>query len=91
MVLYFTGTGNSRYIAERIAKEAEDKLVNINDKIKGNDNLSIKTDGILIFVIPTYAWRIPAIVKEWILKTEFTGVNQAWFVMISACFSTLRR
>ena len=54
MVLYFTGTGNSRYIAERIAKEAEDKLVNINDKIKGNDNLSIKTDGILIFVCFLY-------------------------------------
>ena len=81
MILYFTGTGNSRYIAEKIAKEIEDRIMNINDKIKQKENSFIKTDGRLIFVVPTYAWRIPVIVKEWILRTEFSDVNQVWFVM----------
>jgi len=81
MILYFTGTGNSRYIAEKIAKETEDRIININDKIKQKDNSFIKTDGRLIFVVPTYAWRIPGIVKEWILRTEFSDANQVWFVM----------
>ena len=81
MILYFTGTGNSRYIAEKIAKETEDRIININDKIKQKDNSFIKTDGRLIFVVPTYAWRIPVIVKEWILRTEFSDANQVWFVM----------
>ena len=81
MVLYFTGTGNSRYVAEKMAKKIGDELININDRIKQKDNSSINTDGRLIFVVPTYAWRIPAIVRDWILNTEFIGVNQTWFVM----------
>ena len=34
MVLYFTGTGNSRYIAERIAEALGDKLLSMNDCVK---------------------------------------------------------
>ena len=37
MILYFTGTGNSRYIAKKIADFVEDSLICINDKIKNND------------------------------------------------------
>ena len=33
MVLYFTGTGNSRYIAQRIAKALSDQLLSMNDHI----------------------------------------------------------
>ena len=58
MVLYFTGTGNSRYIAEKIAKETEDRIININDKIKQKDNSFIKTDGRLIFVVPNFSKKI---------------------------------
>ena len=36
MVLYFTGTGNSRHIAERIAHALGDELVSLNDRIKAN-------------------------------------------------------
>lgn len=64
MIIYFTGTGNSRYIAEKIAKKTADRLINVNDRIKRNDNSTIKTDGILIIVMPTYAWRIPIIVRD---------------------------
>ncbi|WP_396022500.1 hypothetical protein [Clostridium estertheticum] len=31
--------------------------------------------------MPTYAWRIPRIVEEWIAKTKFTGDVNAYFVM----------
>ena len=34
MVLYFTGTGNSRYVAERIAQALGDTLCSLNDRIK---------------------------------------------------------
>lgn len=81
MVLYFTGTGNSRYIAKKIAEATPDELISINDKIKNKDNTPIKIKDRVVFVMPTYAWRIPAIVKDWILKTEFTGASRAWFVM----------
>lgn len=34
MVLYFTGTGNSKYIAEKIAKTLGRDIISINKKSK---------------------------------------------------------
>ena len=34
MVLYFSGTGNSRYVAKRIAEISGDDLISIDQKIK---------------------------------------------------------
>ena len=41
----------------------------------------MKVYGRLVFVMPTYAWRIPRVVKQWILDTEWTGGFRVWFVM----------
>lgn len=41
MVLYFTGTGNSRYIAKRVADALGDKLLSMNDRIKAADTSPI--------------------------------------------------
>lgn len=81
MILYFSGTGNSRYIAKRIADKIQDELIDANDKIKRRDTRTIKVNGRLIIVTPTYAWRIPWLVRDWIIKTHFQGVCQVWFVM----------
>lgn len=81
MIIYFSGTGNSRYIAKRIANKLNDNLLNINDKIKENDTKTINVNERLVIVTPTYAWRIPRIVKDWIVQTEFQGVEKVWFVM----------
>ena len=44
MVFYFTGTGNSRYIAEIIGKRFDDDIVSLNEKIKQNDYCNHKTN-----------------------------------------------
>ena len=81
MVLYFTGTGNSKYIAEKIAKALEMDIVSINKKIKTNDFSQINSKDELIFSLPTYGWRIPRIVSDWIEKIKFSGCKKAYFVM----------
>ena len=81
MVLYFTGTGNSRYIAERIAVALGDELLSMNDRIKAGDCSPVTTDGRLAIVTPTYAWRIPRIVRDHLAETDFPCGAQAWFVM----------
>lgn len=52
-------------MAEKIAKETEDRIININDKIKQKDNSFIKTDGRLIIV-----WLVFVIVLQKPLKME---------------------
>ena len=65
MVLYFTGTGNSRYVAERIAQALGDTLCSLNDRIKAGDTSPVNSDARLIIVVPTYACCIPHIGSIW--------------------------
>ena len=64
MILYFSGTGNSKYAAERIAKELGDTCLSMNDRIKSGDTSPVETGEGLVIVTPTYAWRIPRIVED---------------------------
>ena len=81
MVVYFSGTGNSKYIAERIAGSLQEKLLCMNERIKSGDTGSVKTRENLVVVVPTYAWRIPRVVSDWIGQTEFVGAKNVWYVM----------
>ena len=81
MILYFSGTGNSEYVAKHIADALGDEILNLNDRIKASDTSHIETGERLIIVTPTYAWRIPRVVRDWLLKTELRGAKQVWFVM----------
>lgn len=81
MIFCFSGTGNSRYIAGKIAKALSDEMTDLNAKIKTGDNSPTDTGRNVVVVTPTYAWRIPRIVAEWLLKTELKNAERIWFVM----------
>ena len=81
MIFCFSGTGNSRYIAKRIAEALEDDIIDLNARIKAKNTTSIQTGQDVILVTPTYAWRIPRIVSAWIARTEWKGARRIWFVM----------
>ena len=88
MVLYFTGTGNSRYLARRIAEGLEMPLYDLNACIKAGDTAPVQTGRDVVLVTPTYAWRIPRVVSEWLGKTALTGAERIWAQPRSLCRKT---
>ena len=81
MVLYFTGTGNSKYIAERIATALNEDILSMNDRIKEGNTANVMTGKSMVIVVPTYAWRIPRVVLSWLQQTKFPEAKKIWFVM----------
>ncbi len=81
MVLYYTGTGNSLHIAQRISHALGDTLFNMNERIKAQDFSPLEPCEKLIIVTPTYGWRIPRIVRSWLMKTALPESASVWFVM----------
>ncbi len=80
MVLYFSGTGNSRYVAKKIAEIAGDRVVSVNQKLKDADYGEITSTQPLVFVAPVYAGRIPRVMEEYIRRVRFSGTTEAYFV-----------
>lgn len=81
MILYFSGTGNSEYVAKRIGKDTGDEVMNLFEKIKNHDVSAIHSERPWIIVVPTYAWRIPRMVQIWLEQASLTGSRDLYFVM----------
>ena len=81
MILYFSGTGNSRYVAERLSALLDDELFSVGDALKRRALGRITVKERLVVVTPTYAWRLPRIVMDWMDQSSFCGVRDTYFVM----------
>lgn len=85
MVLYFSGTGNSQFVASRIAQiNADDELVSINQFLRQKKPIVLRAKQPLVFVAPTYSWRLPKVVAKWIKETGFQGNRDAYFILTCA-------
>lgn len=80
MILYFTGTGNSKYVADFLADKLNDEVVPLNDMLKNNQPPEVSCEKPFIWVAPIYAWRFPKKVEELFSKIKFKGNNTVYFV-----------
>ena len=81
MIVYFSGTGNSAYAASRIGEALHDEVLDLFERLRGQNFSPLHSDQPWVVVTPTYAWRIPRLVQEWLEKTPLTGNRDIWFVM----------
>ena len=81
MILYFSGTGNSEYVAKRIAQRNGDEALNLFDKIRKVDHSELHSEMPWVVVAPTYAWQLPHVVRDWLMGTELTGERRIYFVL----------
>jgi len=81
MIYYFTGSGNSLYIAREIAKETGQEFTSIlkyqNEKVEVKD----KVNG---FVFPVYMSDLPWIVKKCLLNMTFAQDSYYFLIMDSS-------
>ena len=80
MIFYFSGTGNTRWVAEQIAKAIGDELVYIPDAIRdGKYDYTIDKKETIGFCFPTHGWQPPRIVREFISKLK-VELRYCWAV-----------
>lgn len=69
MLLYFSATGNCKYVALRLAAAYNEKTISILDCLhQERYDFSESTIGI---VFPTYFWGLPSLVQEFLEKASF--------------------
>ena len=70
MILYFSATGNSAYVAKQLAEDGE-RLIFIPDAIdQGNYEFTVEPSEKVGIISPTYNWTIPSIVEEYLQKLK---------------------
>lgn len=87
MVLYFTGTGNSRYAASIISEITGFQLVSINSIMRERiedpyiAKYSFQSDDSFVVVCPTHCWQMPRAVEQFLRDSRFVGSNKIYFFL----------
>lgn len=81
MIVYFTGTGNSRHCAQLLAGQLEDQCVSAFHWIRDGIGAELQSEKPWVFVSPTYAWQLPRVFGDFIRTSAFSGSRQAYFVL----------
>ena len=73
MIFYFSGTGNTKWVAQQLAEATGDPLLFIPEELqKGDLTYTLKSGEALGFCFPTHGWQPPRIVREFIRRAQFT-------------------
>jgi len=90
MIYYFSGTGNSRHVAEAVASAQKQGLASIPEAYgkSGKEVVCTLAEGEMLgFVFPVYAWAPPRMVVDFILRMRIEGGIPYTF-SISTCGGT---
>ena len=83
MILYFSATGNTEFIAKELAKKLDDECVNLLYRVKTNDHTPLHSEKPFIICAPVYVCEIPRFMTKYLKEQTFTGNKEVYFIFTS--------
>ena len=83
MVLYFSATGNTEYIAQELAKRLDDTCVNLLERFKTDDHTPLHSDTPFVICAPVYVCEMPRFMAKYLKEQVFTGSREVYFIFTS--------
>ena len=87
MILYFTGTGNTEFIAKEIASRLDDDCLNLLTRIREKDYSAIRSDKPWVICVPVYVCEMPRFFAEFLRNVRLDGSREAYFIFSSGGYS----
>ena len=87
MIIYFSATGNNKYLAQRIAAEDEQIISIIKCMDEEVYNIKVPHGEPLGIIVPTYFWGLPSMVDEFFSNTNI-NVDDDSYVYAIASYGT---
>ena len=78
MIYYFSATGNSRHVANRLAESLNESVTPVLDVL----DLGIKVDDRMILVYPNYCGGVPSVIREFLQKNIFQISKDAKLILV---------
>lgn len=86
MIFYFSGTGNSKWVADSIAHNIGEHTLSMAEAIHGRDFIFELSDSEIVgFVFPVHAWGIPLIVLHFISQIKIVNYKGQYVFFVMTC------
>ena len=76
MIFYFSGVGNSAWVARKLAEKLHDKVLPIADEIRTAMEYTLAPGEPMGFVFPVYGWEPPKIVMDFVRGMKMAQVPE---------------
>lgn len=83
MILYFSATGNTEFIAKELAKRLNDQCINLLDRIKTRNHEPLHSEKPFIICAPVYVCEMPRFMSQYLKHQIFSGSKEVYFVFTS--------
>ncbi len=83
MVLYFSATGNTKFIAELIAERTGDEILDLTKRIKENDFSPVRSKKPFVICCPIYVCDMPPFFERFLRELKFEGSRRVYFIFTS--------
>lgn len=85
MVFYFSSTGNSEYVAQRLAHLTGDRCQSIIETTNEFLITQVNRQSCLGIVFPVYGWDIPLVVKGFFDKLKANNMSAFYLYIVVTC------
>ena len=83
MVLYFSATGNTEYIAKEIARRLDDECISLLERVKTQDHSVLHSEKPFIICAPVYVCEMPRFMSKYLKEQMFAGSRDVYFIFTS--------
>ena len=85
MIFYFSGTGNTRWAAERLAAETQERLLFIPEEAKTKCEYTLADDERIGFCFPVHGWQPPHVVRQFVDRLTITNAAGHYAYALCTC------
>ena len=83
MVLYFSATGNTEFIAQELAKRLDDECVNLLNRIQTRNHSTLHSEKPFVICAPVYVCEMPRFMSSYLKQQTFSGSRDVYCIFTS--------
>ena len=83
MVLYYSATGNTQYLARELANLLDDECTDLLPRVKTGDHSPLHSEKPFIICAPVYVCEMPRFLSKYLKQQQFTGNRDVYFIFTS--------
>ena len=87
MILYYSATGNTEFIAKLLARRLGDETLNLLERIRNNDYSPVHSEKPFVICSPVYVCEPPRFLCSFLRKIELQGSRNVYFVFTSGGYA----
>ncbi len=87
MVLYYSATGNTEFIAKQIADRLDDQCLNLLERIRTGDVTPIRSRKPFVVCSPVYVCEMPGFLTDYLKKVKLSGNRKVYFIFTSGGYT----